>query len=60
VSGTTLFVITHRPSILAEVDKLMVLRDGALVIFGPRVQVLLELQKAQQAAAASQLAVSHV
>lgn len=60
VAGTTLFVITHRPSILAEVDKLMVLRDGALVIFGPRVQVLLELQKVQQAAAASQLAVSHV
>jgi hypothetical protein len=40
----------------------MVLREGALVIFGPRVQVLLELQKVQQAAAAaaSQLAVSHV
>ena len=58
-AGTTLFVITHRPNVLAEVDKLMVLREGALVIFGPRVQVLVELQKAQLAAA-SQLAVSHV
>lgn len=50
-AGTTLFVITHRTSVLGAVDKLMVLRDGALAMFGPRDQVLVELQKAQQAAA---------
>lgn len=50
-AGSTLFVITHRPSILGVVDKLMVLRDGALVMFGPRDAVLAELQKAQQQAA---------
>ncbi|MCL7461846.1 type I secretion system permease/ATPase [Pseudomonas sp. NW5] len=50
-SGTTLFVITHRTSVLSSVDKLMVLRDGALAMFGPRDQVLGELQKAQQSAA---------
>ncbi|MOA07996.1 Type I secretion system ATP-binding protein PrsD [compost metagenome] len=50
-AGTTLFVITHRTSVLAAVDKLMVLRDGAMVIFGRRDQVLVELQKAQQTAA---------
>lgn len=49
-AGTTLFVITHRTSVLGAVDKLMVLRDGALAMFGPRDQVLVELQKAQQAA----------
>lgn len=51
-AGTTLFVITHRTSVLGAVDKLMVLRDGALAMFGPRDQVLAELQKAQQAAVA--------
>lgn len=50
-NGTTLFVITHRTSVLGAVDKLMVLRDGALAMFGPRDQVLGELQKAQQSAA---------
>ena len=51
-AGTTLFVITHRTSVLGAVDKLMVLRDGALAMYGPRDQVLAELQKAQQAAVA--------
>lgn len=50
-AGTTLFVITHRPSVLASVDKLMVLREGTLVLFGPRDQVLVQLQQAQQVAA---------
>lgn len=51
-AGTTLFVITHRPSVLSGVDKLMVLREGTLVLFGPRDQVLVQLQQAQQVAAA--------
>ncbi len=50
-AGTTLFVITHRPSVLASVDKLMVLREGTLVLFGPRDQVLVQLQQAQQVVA---------
>lgn len=53
-AGSTLFVITHRPNILSVVDKLMVIRDGALIMFGPRDQVLAELQKAQQQAATNQ------
>ncbi len=55
-AGTTLFVITHRPSVLASVDKLMLLRDGALVMFAPRDQVLLALQSVQQATAQSAVA----
>ena len=47
-------MITHRPNILSVVDKLMVIRDGALIMFGPRDQVLAELQKAQQQAATNQ------
>ncbi|MNZ83175.1 Type I secretion system ATP-binding protein PrsD [compost metagenome] len=55
-AGTTLFVITHRPSVLASVDKLMLLRDGSLVMFAPREQVLLALQNVQQATAQSAVA----
>jgi ATP-binding cassette subfamily C protein EexD len=51
-AGCTLFVITHRTSVLNALDKLMVLRDGALAMFGPRDKVLAELSKAQQSAAA--------
>lgn len=54
-AGCTLFVITHRTNVLAAVDKLMVLREGALAMFGPRDQVLAELQKAQQSATAGAL-----
>lgn len=50
--GTTLFVISHRPSVLASVDKLMVLREGTLALFGPRDEVWAELQKAPKQAAA--------
>ncbi|MBV2133602.1 type I secretion system permease/ATPase [Pseudomonas sp. MAP12] len=57
-AGTTLFVISHRPSVLASVDKLMVLREGTLALFGPRDEVWAELQKAQQQAAAVQRSVA--
>ncbi len=57
-AGTTLFVITHRTNVLVAMDKLMVLRDGALAMYGPIGQVLAELQKAQQATT-PQPAVTH-
>ncbi|MBV1776447.1 type I secretion system permease/ATPase [Burkholderiaceae bacterium DAT-1] len=38
--GKTVIVITHRTSILNVVDKLMVLNDGSLQLYGPRDQVL--------------------
>ena len=49
--GATVFIITHRASVLSQVQKLMVMREGALAMFGPRDQVLAELNKASRAAA---------
>ena len=46
--GSTVIVITHRTNIVSVVDRLMVLRDGALQVFGPRNEVLAALQKASQ------------
>lgn len=50
--GTTVVVITHKVSLLSNVDKLLVMQDGMLAVFGPRDGVLQHL--AQQQAAAVQ------
>ncbi len=53
--GTTVVVITHRTNIIAAVDKILLLVDGAVQMFAPRDQVLQSLQqKAAGAAAAPQ------
>lgn len=55
--GTTLVIITHKVSLLSGVDKLLVMQDGALAVFGPREGVLkhlLEQQQKQQQVAAQQ------
>ncbi|MES2609853.1 MAG: type I secretion system permease/ATPase [Pseudomonadota bacterium] len=52
--GTTFVIMTHRVSVLAVVDKLLVLRDGQQVAFGPRDEVLAALNEAQQAQQAQQ------
>lgn len=38
--GSTVVLVTHRPSVLAVVDKLLVMQDGTQKLFGPRDQVL--------------------
>ena len=48
--GTTVVVMTHRTSVLAVADKMLVLRDGLQQAFGPRDEVLAALQQAQQQA----------
>lgn len=45
--GATVVVITHRLNILNVVDKLLVLREGALAMYGPRADVLKALRQQQ-------------
>jgi ATP-binding cassette subfamily C protein EexD len=47
---STVLIITHRNNVLSKVDKLLILQDGALVVYGPRVKVIAHLQKQQQTA----------
>ena len=49
-SRATVFVITHRSGVLAQVDKLLVLNQGELSLFGPRDQILARLRDATPAA----------
>jgi ATP-binding cassette, subfamily C, bacterial PrsD len=44
-------VVSHRNSVLAQIDLLMVMENGAAKAFGPRDAVLKELQKRRQGAA---------
>lgn len=46
----TVIIITHRTSVLAVVDKLLLLRDGTAQIYGPRDEVMRALQAGQQQA----------
>ncbi|WP_311944976.1 type I secretion system permease/ATPase [Halomonas piscis] len=43
--GTTLFVISHRQSVLKHMDKLLVMKEGQVSMFGPRDQVLAQFAK---------------
>tara|TARA_Y100001951_G_scaffold28503_1_gene22261 strand:+ start:2713 stop:4461 length:1749 start_codon:yes stop_codon:yes gene_type:complete len=49
-TGATIFIITHRTSILSQLDRLLVLNGGAIGLYGPRELVMAELNKQQQAA----------
>jgi ATP-binding cassette subfamily C protein/ATP-binding cassette subfamily C protein EexD len=42
-AGTSFVVVSHRPALLKAVDKVMVLREGAVEAFGPRDEVLARL-----------------
>ncbi len=44
--GITVLIIAHRPALLRGVDKLLVLRDGAVDLLGPREEVLGRLRRA--------------
>jgi ATP-binding cassette subfamily C protein len=49
--GGVVFVVAHRAGVLAIVDKIMVLKDGRLLEFGPRAQVIAKLAGARPDAA---------
>lgn len=46
--GSTIVVMTHRTSVLAVADKMLVLLDGAQQAFGPRDEVMAALNKRAQ------------
>jgi ABC-type protease/lipase transport system fused ATPase/permease subunit len=39
-AGMTLVLVTHKPSLLAGIDKVLVMREGQMEQFGPRQEVL--------------------
>lgn len=55
--GATVIVITHRNNVLAHVDKLLILNDGVVSVYGPKEQVIAHLQQ-QQAQAAQAAAIA--
>jgi len=44
---TTLVVVSHKPSLLAGMDKILMLKNGQQVMFGPRDAVFQKLMEAQ-------------
>jgi ATP-binding cassette subfamily C protein EexD len=48
--GCTIFVVTHRSNVLAQLDSLIVMDGGEMVLCGPRDQVLKQLQGSLQTA----------
>lgn len=47
--GTTFVVMTHRTSVLAVADKMLVMKDGVQQAFGPRDEVMAALNRTAQA-----------
>lgn len=46
--GVTTVVITHRPSLIAHVDKILMLKDGRVQKFGPASEVMKAMQQQAQ------------
>jgi ABC-type protease/lipase transport system fused ATPase/permease subunit len=43
--GTTVVLVSHRPILVQGVDKVLVLKDGAIEILGPRLEVMKRLMR---------------
>jgi PrtD family type I secretion system ABC transporter len=48
-NGATVVIISHKPGVFRAADKMLVLRDGRVELFGPRDQVMARLVKPAQA-----------
>jgi PrtD family type I secretion system ABC transporter len=44
-NGATVVIISHKPAVFRAADKMLVLRDGRVELFGPRDQVMARLVK---------------
>ena len=56
--GVTVVLVSHRPSTVSVVDKILVLRDGAVEMFGSRVEVMARLTEATRRSAVAQAGAS--
>lgn len=54
--GVTSIVVTHRPSLVAHVDKILILEAGQVKQFGPASEVMRSMQKQSHAALATRAA----
>jgi PrtD family type I secretion system ABC transporter len=57
--GTTVVLVSHRPSLVQGVDKVLVLREGTVEMFGPRTEVLKRLIQPARPAAVAAAASAH-
>ncbi|MBS6830955.1 MAG: type I secretion system permease/ATPase [Desulfovibrio sp.] len=46
--GITVVLVAHKPQILAAVDEIMVLREGGILLYGPRATVMREMAEMQR------------
>lgn len=53
--GVTLVVITHRPAIVAGMDRVLVLKEGSMEYFGPKEEFLAKVTRASRTPEASGL-----
>jgi len=44
-SGTTVVVIAHRPTLIAQLDQILLMHEGQVRLFGPREAVLAQLSR---------------
>jgi ABC-type protease/lipase transport system fused ATPase/permease subunit len=44
-AGTTVVIISHRPATLSVVDKILMIRNGAVELFGPRAEIMARLTR---------------
>ncbi|MGB3210387.1 MAG: type I secretion system permease/ATPase [Desulforhopalus sp.] len=47
-SGATVVIIAHKISLMASVDKLLVLKDGIQVMYGPREEILIAINQSMK------------
>jgi ABC-type protease/lipase transport system fused ATPase/permease subunit len=45
--GVTVIVITHRSNLLEHVDKVLLLHEGRIAMYGPRKEVLARLEESR-------------
>jgi ATP-binding cassette subfamily C protein/ATP-binding cassette subfamily C protein EexD len=53
--GTTVVLVSHRPALVQGVDKVLLLKEGAVEMFGPRAEVLKRLMAPPRPATPRQL-----